>query len=241
MIIALIPARSGSKSIKDKSIIPLNGKPLFAYSIQTALACKKIDKVIVSTDSPKYARLAEKYGAQVPFLRPKKLATDASPVVKAIKHSISWLEKKGNIIDIILLLQPTSPFRKVKDIDKSLGIIKKPNTDSVVGVCEAEHNPYHVMAGIKNNYLDYPLFKTKKPIHYRQASPRVYRINGSLYTFKKNVFMKENTIFTKKTRPLIMPPELSIDIDTKTDLLYAEFMLKHSKLLVGMKTSTAKR
>ena len=241
MIIAFIPARSGSKSIKDKNLIKLGGKPLIVWSIETAFACKKINKVIVSTDSPRYTKLAEKYGAEVPFLRPKKIATDASPVVKTIKHAVFELEKKGNKINIIVLLQPTNPFRKVRDIDKSLEMIKKPNTDSVVGVCEAEHNPYHVMAGIKNNYLEYPLFKTKKSIHYRQRAPKVYRISGNLYTFKKNVFMKENTIFAKKTRPLVMPGELSIDIDTETDLLYAEFMLKRSKLLVGMKTGTAKR
>ena len=242
MIIALIPARSGSKSIKDKNLIELGGRPLIAWSIETALACKKIDKVIVSTDSWKYAKLAEKYGAEVPFLRPKKIATDTSPVIETIRHAVFELEKKGDKIDIIVLLQPTSPFRRVKDIDKSLKMIKQPNTDSVVGVCEAEHNPYHVMTAIKNNYLVYPLFKTaKKAIHYRQGAPKVYRINGCLYTFKRNAFMKTGTIFTKKARPLIMPGELSIDIDTKTDLLYAEFVLKHSKLLVGMKTGTTER
>lgn len=227
MILAIIPARSGSKSIKDKNLVLLGGKPLIAWSIQTALKCRKIDRVIVSTDSKKYAKIVEKYGAEVPFLRPKSLSTDTSPVIQTIKHTITKLEKKGDRIDIITLLQPTNPFRRVKNLNESLKMVQKPNTDSVVGVCEVEHNPYHVMTGIKNNYLVYPLFKaTKKALHYRQGAPKVYRINGNIYTFKKSVFMKENTIFTKRSRPLIIPAEYSIDIDEPIDLLFAETLIK---------------
>ncbi len=226
MILALIPARGGSKSIKNKNIIPLAGKPLIAYTIKTALSCKEIDKVVVSTDSPKIAKVARKYGAQVPFLRPKKLAQDKTPMYPVAQNAISWLENKGEKIDTLILLQPTSPFRRTKDIKKSLELLKKPQTEAVVGICEAEHNPYQTMTTIKNNYLIFPLFKIKKSVYYRQATPKVYRINGSLYTIKKDVIMKKNNFIPQKTRPLIIPPEFSIDIDNKIDLLFAEFLAK---------------
>jgi len=240
MIVALIPARSGSRAIKDKNLVLLGGKPLIAWSIQTALACQQIDRVIVSTDSPHYAQIARKYGAEVPFLRPKKLAKDGSHLILTLKDTLERLQKMGIKTKVTVLLQPTSPFRKASDIDQAIMKLKKPKTDAVVSVCKTKENPYFTLAKIKNGYLRYPLLKTPQVLFNRQQAPQLYRINGCLYTFKTKAFLKENTVFPKRTRPLLMPSEISVDIDTPADLLYAKFILKHSKFFVGMKTGTAK-
>jgi N-acylneuraminate cytidylyltransferase/CMP-N,N'-diacetyllegionaminic acid synthase len=229
MVLAIIPARAGSKSIKNKNIVLLGGIPLIAYSITTAKKCNKIDKVIVSTDSHKIADIAKSYGADVPFLRPAKLATDNSPTILTIKHAIEFLERKGQNYETIIILQPTSPLRKIEDIKKSLKLLNQPNTDSVVSVCIAEHNPYYVMKEIKENYIR-PVIEPKQKIYCRQSAPKVYRLNGSIYTVKRDVIMKKNDDITDKTRPLIMPREYSIDIDSKEDLLFAELILKRIRI-----------
>jgi len=226
MILAIVPARRRSKSIKNKNIKLLAGKPLISYSIKTALACKKIDKTIVSTDSQKYADIAKKYGAEVPFLRPKKLAKDDTPMIPVLQHAVTFFENKGEKIETIILLQPTSPLRRVSDIKFCLQSLRKPETDSVVTVCEVEHNPYSDMVSVNSaGYLKYPLFTTDKPLHRRQDAPLVYRINGAIFAIKRNVLMK-GKIFTNKTRMIKIPVERSSDIDSKNDFEYAEFLIK---------------
>jgi len=224
MILGIIPARSGSKSIKDKNIKPLKSLPLMAWSIKAGLACKQIDKIVVSTDSKKYANLAEFYGAEA-IIRPENLAKDETPMTAVLQHAVREIEKQGEKVDVIVLLDPTSPFRKISDIEACLEKIKKPNTDSVVTVCKAEHNPYYVMAGIKEEYLQYPLFKIKKEIKRRQDAPIVYRINAGVYVIKKEVLIKDK-IFTNKTKVVIMSEEQSAHIDSEVDFKYAEFLLK---------------
>jgi len=224
MILGIIPARSGSKSIKNKNIKPLKGRPLMAWSIKAGLACKKIDKVIVSTDSKEYGQIAGTYGVET-IIRPNNLANDKTPTIPVLQHAVREIEKQGEKVDIVVLLDPTSPLRQVKDINACLEKIKEPNTDSVVTVCKAEHNPYYVMAGIKGEYLQYPLFKIKKEIKRRQDAPTVYRINAGVYVIKKNVLMKDK-IFTDKTRVVIMSEEQSAHIDSELDFKYVEFLLK---------------
>ncbi len=224
MILGIIPARSGSKSIKDKNIKLLAGKPLIYYSIKTGLNCNKVEKLVVSTDSQEYAKIAIKYGAEV-INRPSKLTEDDTAMIPVLQHAVEKVEKGGDKVSMVLLLDPTSPLRQIKDIEKCLELIKKPQTDSVVTVCEVEHNPYYVMAGVENNYLKYPLFKPEKEIHRRQDAPKVYRINAAVYAIKKDVLMK-GKIFTNNTRVVIMPQERSSHIDSEVDFKYAEFLLK---------------
>ncbi len=219
MILAVIPARSGSKSVKDKNIRPLGGRPLMAWSIKAGLACKQIDKVVVSTDSDKYAQLAKFYNAEV-IMRPAELAHDETPMIKVLQHTLS-----AKPADLIVLLDPTSPFRLVKDIEICLGKINEPETDSVVTVCEAEHNPYYVVCGIENNYLKYPLVKPDKAIHRRQDAPKAYRLNAAVYVIKKDV-LAGGKIFTAKTRVIEMPQIRSSHIDSELDFKFAEFLLK---------------
>lgn len=220
MILAVIPARSGSKSVKDKGIKPLGGRPLMAWSIKAGLACKQIDQVVVSTDSDKYAQLAKFYGAEV-INRPAELAQDETPMIKVLQHALSTKPA-----DLIVLLDPTSPFRLVKDIEACLGKINEPATDSVVTVTEAEHNPYFIMGTVSHNdYWQFPLVKTKQPIIRRQDAPKAYQLNAGVYVIKK-ALIEAGKIFTDKTKAFVMPIERSVHIDTKMDFKFAEFLLK---------------
>lgn len=226
MILAVIPARSGSKSIKDKNIKPLAGRPLMSYSIKAGLACKRIDKVVVSTDSQKYADLAKFYGAEI-VMRPKELAEDETPMLPVLQHTVEEIEKKEKKVVAVLLLDPTSPLRLASDINKCLEALNKPETKSVVTVTEVEHNPYFVMTTIKDDgYIKYPLFKTDESITRRQDTPKVYRINAAIYVIRREALMKENKIFTDKTRAVIMPAERTSHIDTELDFKFTEFLLK---------------
>ena len=226
MILAVIPARSGSKLVKDKNIRPLSGRPLMAWSIKAGLACKTIDQVVVSTDSDKYAQLAKFYGAQV-LMRPAKLAQDDTPMIPVLQHALN-----KNPAELIVLLDPTSPFRTVKDIELCLEKIKQPETDSVVTVTEAEHNPYFIMGTIgQNDYWQYPLVKPDQPLTRRQNAPRVYQLNAGVYVIKTAV-IKSGKIFTDKTKAVLMPPERSVHIDTEIDFKYAEWLLKEKYVKV---------
>ena len=220
MILAVIPARSGSKSVKDKNIRPLGGRPLMAWSIKAGLACKQIDQVVVSTDSDKYAQLAKFYGAEV-INRPAELAQDETPMIKVLQHALSV-----KTADIIVLLDPTSPFRLVKDIEACLGKINEPETDSAVTVTEAEHNPYFIMGTIgHNDYWQFPLVKPDQSIIRRQDAPKVWQLNAAVYVIKKAI-IEAGKIFTEKTKAVVMPAERSVHIDTKMDFKFAEYLLK---------------
>jgi len=220
MILGVIPARSGSKSVKDKNIRPLGGRPLMAWSIKAGLACKQINQVVVSTDSDKYAQLAKFYGAEV-INRPAELAQDETPMISVLQQVLSV-----KTADIIVLLDPTSPFRLVKDIEACLEKINEPATDSVVTVTEAEHNPYFIMGTIGlNDCWKFPLVKTDLPIARRQEAPKAYQLNAGVYVIKKAV-IEAGKIFTDKTKAVIMPIERSVHIDTKMDFKFAEFLLK---------------
>jgi len=226
MILAVIPARSGSKSVKDKNIRPLGGRPLMAWSIKAGLTCKQIDKVVVSTDSDKYAQLAKFYGTEV-VTRPVELAQDDTPMISVLQHALAIKPA-----DLIVLLDPTSPFRLVKDIDSCLEKINEAETDSVITVTEAEHNPYFIMGKIgQDDYWQYPLLSPDKPITRRQEAPKVYQVNAAVYVIKKEI-IEAGKIFTSKTKAVIMPPERSIHIDTELDFKFAEYLLKEKYVKV---------
>ena len=225
-IIAIIPARGGSKSIPRKNIKLLAGKPLIVYTIETALKCKLLDRVIVSTDDEEIAAISKKHGAEVPFIRPRELALDTTPMLPVLQHAVSYLEQNEKLhIDIVVLLQPTAPFREASDIENCIEKLKNEKADSVVTVCEVEHNPYFVMMKFQDDNL-VPLLKTEKPVTTRQDAPKVYRLNGAVYAVRRDVLMNENKILTDNTKAVIMPQERSIDLDRPLDFEFAEFLLK---------------
>jgi N-acylneuraminate cytidylyltransferase/CMP-N,N'-diacetyllegionaminic acid synthase len=228
MILAVIIARGGSKGVLKKNIKKLAGKPLISYTIDAALNARTLDKVIVSTDDREIAKIAQDLCAEVPFMRPKYLAQDATPVVPVVQHAVKIIEKlDGRRVDIVVLLQPTSPLRIVSDIDKGVRKLVKTKADSVVGVCKLEYlcHPY-LIKRLKGDRI-YPYLKSKRVYDRRQEVPNLYRLNGALYVVQRDTLMKKGTFFGKDLRALIMDHARSIDIDTKFDFKVAEFILEN--------------
>ena len=222
-ILCIIPARSGSKGIIDKNIIDFRGKPLLAWSIEQAKKCKYNMKIIVSTDSEKYASISKEYGAEVPFLRPNNISTDTSSDFECIKHCVDWLKDNENYeSDIILHLRPTQPCRKIEDINLAIEIFMNhmDNYNSLRSVIPMEKSPYK-MYSINNDELK-PLFNEinniKEPYNQaRQLLPQCYLHNGYIDIFNNNI-LKNNTISGTKIYPFVMDMDNNIDIDEEKDI-----------------------
>lgn len=224
-MLAIIPARGGSKGLPGKNIKKLDGKPLIAYTITAALNSKEITRVIVSTDDIKISEISKQYGAEVPFLRPKELATDTAKSIDTYIYTIEKLEEVENYkVNDVLILQPTSPFRTSNDIDSAINLYKLKSADSVVSYCKEDH-PI-----IWHKYLDgegrlESIFEGK--IRNRQEERPSYYPNGAIYIFKKEI-IKSGIYYTKKSFAYLMPRNRSVDIDTIEDFRYAEFLIKQS-------------
>lgn len=230
-IVAVIPARGGSKGIPQKNMRPIYGKPLIAYSIEAALRSRTLSKTIVSTDDKTIARTARDYGAEVPFIRPHHLATDTAATLSVLQHAITYLaEHQDYLADIVVCLQPTSPLRSAADIDAAVELCLDSGADSVVSLCQAKHHPYWMKKIVDGRV--YPLMNENEN-HYtrRQDLPPAYHLNGALYVTRTNVLLEENCMLGKYTVPYIMPPERSIDIDTPNDLKIAGVVLKEGVAL----------
>jgi CMP-N,N'-diacetyllegionaminic acid synthase len=228
-ILAIIPARGGSKRLPRKNILNLAGKPLIAWSIESALDSKYIDRVIVSTDDKEIAEISRDYSAEVPFIRPKELAADESSSINVVLHSINMLKEKGEEYDFIMLLQPTSPLRTTKNVDEAIELLQSSNSDAVVSVCEAEHSPFWSntlpTSGDFSNFLDYSIVNKRS-----QDLNKYYRLNGAIYLCLTNRLFDEKTLFIKdKIVAYIMPQEQSVDIDSKVDFCLASCLI-NSKL-----------
>jgi CMP-N-acetylneuraminic acid synthetase len=222
-IIAIIPARGGSKRIPKKNIKKLIDKPLIYYTISEAKKSKFISKIIVSTDSKQIEKIAKNLGTET-IIRPKKLAQDNSSSLDVVQHVIKNLESL-NYFDIIILLQPTSPLRTVTDIDSAINLFLKSKCDSVIGMTEVTHPP-EFMYRITNKKIK-PLIKTKIKSKRRQDMPKTYQINGAIYICNRDLIMKKHTMFGKNIVPYLMPIERSIDIDTMFDFDLAKTILKN--------------
>lgn len=223
-IIAIIPARGGSKSLPHKNIRLLNGKPLIYYTIAAAKKSKYLQRLLVSTEDNQIAEIARGYGAEV-IDRPKALAQDDTPSRPVYQHVISHLEEIENYrSDIIVALQPTSPCRLVEDIDGAIEMFLKTDCDSVVGVCETEHSPYWTFI-LERNRLK-PVLPGWEKIYQRQLAPKTYRLNGAVYVIHRDVIMEHKKgVMGSNIRPFIMPLERSVDIDSELDLKLTELLI----------------
>ena len=224
-VLAIIPARGGSKGLPGKNIKELCGKPLIAWSIETAKACSNVDRIVVSTDDRKIAEIAKKYGAEVPFMRPAELATDTASTIDVIFHTTEWLKKHEDFQPAyILLLQPTSPLRTVKDIEGAIQILKAKDARAVVSVCETDHHPWWSNTlpedGNMRNFLK-PEILNKR----RQDLPVFYRLNGAIYLAETSYLYENNGFFGPETFAYKMPKEHSVDIDSNVDLKLAQVLL----------------
>lgn len=224
-ILWLIPARSGSKSIKDKNIKLLNSKPLIDYRIQTALSLSKKNHVWVSTDSQLYADIAIKSGATIPFFRPAFLSTDNASSMDVVLHAMDYAETNRLKFDLICLLEPTSPFVYLEDIVKAYNILKQDlSADSIVAVKETRPNTFFIQDD--NKYLDELAERLEKRIKLgRQEFKRQVTPSGGFYMSRWASFIRNKSFYTKKTLGYLVPEECSLEIDELLDWKWAEFLI----------------
>ena len=226
-IIAIIPARGGSKGLPRKNILDLCGKPLIAWTIEKALNGKYIDKVVVSTENKEIAEISKKYGAYV-VERPEEMARDDSPTVDAIMHVINWFEKRREYFDIIILLEPTSPLRKENDLDSAIELFIEniDRADSLVSVGEVHLENPHITKKIENGYLR-PLIETVRNVHQRQQLPKVYFPYGVIYLALTSAIKEYKTFYLERTIPYFIERWQNYEIDDIYDLICIEAILQH--------------
>lgn len=222
-MIAIIPARGGSKGLPRKNVKEMCGKPLIAYTIEAALAAKSIDRVVISTGDDEIAAVAMQYGAEVPFMRPAELASDTAMAVDNYIYTIDRLEKEWNIkIDSFVVLQPTSPLRISEDIDGAVQLFNARKADSVVSYVKEAHPVFwHKKIGKDNKLED--LFEST--LANRQDFPITYYPNGAVYVFS-TAMIRQRKYYTDMSYAYIMPRERSVDIDFLEDFKYAEFLMQ---------------
>lgn len=224
--IGLITARGGSKSIPQKNIKMLAGKPLIAWTIEAALQSKELSRVIVTTDDEKIAEVSKKWGAEVPFIRPIEFARDDSSSISAVLHAIQWMEEKeGFCPDYIMLLQPTSPFRTAEDIHQSIELAKKHCAVAVVSVCAADSHPYLCQRVLADGTLA-DFVSTDVVYVRRQDLPPAYTFNGAIYLSLRKTLLQAKTFTPEGTIAYVMPKERSLDVDTNWDWHLAELIMK---------------
>ncbi len=224
-ILGIIPARGGSKGVPGKNIKELMGKPLITYTIEAARGSKYLTRCIVSTESEEIAEIARRAGADVPFMRPKELATDASLALDVLTHAITALRKKGETYDYVVMLQPTSPLRTPADIDASIALAVDSDADSVFSMKEIPDFAIQKLKKIESGEIK-PLLKEE----HGQSAPRhegpgVFKRNCAIYLTRTALILKGDQ-FGKKSMAYVMPEERSIDINTPADFELAEFWLK---------------
>lgn len=223
-ILVIIPARGGSKGIPHKNIKPLNGKPLIHYTIDEAREIVSDEDICVSTDDPEIIKCVEDYGLKVPFVRPDELATDTAGTYEVLLHALNFYEKQGRHYDVVLLLQNTSPFRKVEQIKDALKLYT-PDVDMVVSVKECAANPYYcVFEENSEGYLH--VCKGEGNIFRRQDAPKVYEYNGAIYIMNAEKLKTTHMHKMQKRVKYVMDEMSSFDLDTMKDWNIAESIIK---------------
>lgn len=226
-IIALIPARSKSERLKNKNILKINKKPLLYYAINSAKKSCLFDKIVVSTDSEKYQKIAKQYGAEAPFLRPKNIAGAKSTDFQWVNHAINYFKKKNIYFNYFFILRPTSPFRTSQTIIKAWKLFKKKKPDSLRAIESCKQHPYKMWI-VDNQYIK-PLFKkkiNKEPAFNNQfkSLPQFFIQNGSIEISKVSILAKNKTISGKKIIPFFTNSLEGFDINYKKDIFDARII-----------------
>lgn len=221
-VLAIIPARGGSKAVPRKNIRLVGEKPLIAYTIEAAKESHLITRSVVSTEDGEISKISSDLGCEV-LIRPLELATDETPTLPVIQHVFTYYEKQGEFFNFGVLLQPTSPFRTGKDIDEAISILCQSGADSVISVVQvSDHHPsrmYRLVDGCLVSYENEPVSRR------RQDLPPVYHRNGAIYAFKR-ALIDQGTIFGETIYPYIMPEARSVNIDNENDLLLADLIMR---------------
>ena len=224
-VLAIIPARAGSKRLPKKNILNLSGQPLITWTIEAAIKSQAIDRIVVSTEDEKIANISMKYGAEVPFLRPKKLASDETNSMDVVIHTLNKLEEKNEHYKYVILLQPTSPLRTNQHIDNAFEFMNDKKAKSVTSVCLAEHHPLwsNTLPEDKSmeSFVDRD-FRNKRS----QDLAKYYRLNGAIYICETKLLQTEkNFIASSDCYAFIMSQDESVDIDNIKDFKLAELLL----------------
>lgn len=222
-ILAIIPARKGSKRLPNKNILELGGKPLICWSIELALEIDAICDVLVSTDGEEIAAIARNAGALVPWLRPHELATDSAASIDVVLHALNWYEKNVSNVDGVLLLQPTSPFRTRRNVERAIEIFERSEMKSVVGVSPATSHPHWCF------YLEQgaliPFISADGLNKRSQDLQAAYSVNGCLYLVSAGDLKKTGTLFPENCQPLLMTDRQEVlDIDDEFDWQIAQYL-----------------
>ncbi|MFH0919376.1 MAG: acylneuraminate cytidylyltransferase family protein [Fibrobacterota bacterium] len=228
-VLALIPARGGSKRVPSKNIRPLIGKPLIGYTIETALNAKSVTRVLVSTDSNEIARIARSFGADVPFMRPPELAGDTSTEYEFHAHALAWLQEHQQFTpDYIITLYPTSPLRTSASIDAALNkIVTYPDADSLRSIRKCSEHPYKMWT--KRDELLTPFIPKEDSGSHTlsyQMLPEVFIQNASIYITKPGTLLKYHNTVGAKVVSFVMSEEESVDINSELDIIVAEKLLE---------------
>lgn len=221
-LLALIPARGGSKGIPRKNIRPFKGRPLIAWTIAAARLAKGIDRIVVSTEDAEIAEIAKSWGADVPFLRPAGLAEDTTPGMDVVFHTLAQLPEH----DDILLLQPTSPLRQTEDIESIIALRERLAAPAAVSVSDIGHPPQWLYRIDDRSRLE-PLLDMR-PVGRRQEGGRAFMLNGALYLARTDWLRTHGSFISSDTVAYVMPPERSVDIDTPLDWHWAEFLMSRT-------------
>ena len=229
--IAIIPARSGSKGLKDKNIKMLEGKPLLWYTIQAAKESGCFDEIMVSTDSEQYADVARKCGASVPFLRSIARSGDTAGSWDVVKEVLENYLTEGKVFNSVCLLQPTSPLRKAKDIIGAYDLLAEKNADSVTSVCAMDHSPLWAM--VLHDDLALKEFRNNLKSVPRQQLPQYYRLNGAIYIRMIQYHKVGINLLEDKEFAFVMTRECSVDIDDILDFKYAELLIENEQMFTG--------
>lgn len=241
-ILALVPARAGSKGLPDKNIRPLGGKPLLAWPIEAARASRYVDRVIVSTDSAHYAELARTAGADVPFLRPAELASDSAPSIDFMLHALDTLAAQGEHYDVLLLLEPTSPLTEASDIDSALEALvgAAGQADAIVGVSAlvSTHPAFAVRVGAGGLVAPYAAASFGQLPRRQDAEP-LYSLDGSLYASTPAALRRERGFCHERTLPYITPRHKSFEVDDLLDFICIEAIVAQRALIEQSEMSSA--
>ncbi|REJ78557.1 MAG: acylneuraminate cytidylyltransferase family protein [Acidobacteria bacterium] len=228
-VLGLIPARGGSKGVPRKNIKLLNGKPLLAYTAESALNANLLSKVILSTDDNEIARVGKELGLEVPFMRPPELAEDSTPTFPVVAHAVRHMQETGELFDAVCLLQPTSPLRRPEDIDGSIHLLAESGADSVVSVLRVPHayNPKWVYWKSENGELALTS-GDKEPVSRRQDLPDAFHRDGSVYVVRTKVLRKYENLYGRSVFGYEIERRHSANIDTLEDWNFVENLILNS-------------
>ena len=226
-VLGLITARGGSKGIPGKNITPCGGKPLLAWTCEAATGSQAITRTVISTDSRAIAGVAIAYGVEAPFLRPAALSDDTARSIDVAQHALGWARDAGIAVDLLVLLQPTSPLRTARHIDEAVAKWS-PGDDSVVSVIEVPHRfkPWSVLVEAGGHVRDYVTDELPFERHRRQGQPVLYARNGPAIVVSTPATIAAGGFYGERCVPYEMGTRDSVDIDEREDLEYADYLLR---------------